>query len=731
MAKARQYFFVHDGIEVGPVSAKQLRAFAAEGKLLPDDRVREEGSSKSIRAVKIQGLFPEPPSAPPVQEAARESTPPTQNSRSASREPRTFDRTGAPFSQESANPSPGAETSAAGSMSPATPSSSPHGQAAIIETVKREVKGVALDTWSQSVAISRFARGWWNGQAIKERAKESQRELGSELCRLGHGDSGTLRAMGDLRGRINDPQTPRADAEAARRELAQLELQVAEPVLNRSHPPAEVEQPWRTARELRAQVAARDQELQSARHALLPPDRRTQLRVVAGYAVVAIVVYFGYSRMFRRDVYTIAGMESIKEQMEFYRQQAAPTAPYEQKESREQEERRKKAMQFVTEGKKFLADGNPHTALSRYQQAIEADSNCADAHVALAGAYLALEQKTRVPKIDEAQKALNRAIYLERANKPQAAKLNVLLAQILLEHQKTSAAVAAFREAIKLDRESAKYRYDCGLALMALEKYADAVEQFDAAIEFLSLADKSGEPIKVALYQLAIANQKLKRYDLAIDACKRLLKMAPSSADALNVITLCQLGKGAHDEAIATLAQYSQLAPKDTELHGDVIRELEKARKYDLAVNIFQQLHEKEPRKTEWLHRRSYNLMKLDRLDDALADCEAALTLTAAGEPGYADRLESLRNMIKQIKTSGLSYAKFMEQREIERMAASFRASQPSFSSGGNADRLAAAAMAQAAQARADAQQRFMNQNAGMLGAMGVQMIPRGAIPGR
>jgi hypothetical protein len=89
------WFYSHDGIRIGPCSARQLQETAAAGGLVPTDTVWKEGTEKGALAGKVKNLFastagadlpaaapaepippasaPEPPApAEPVAEAAPE-----------------------------------------------------------------------------------------------------------------------------------------------------------------------------------------------------------------------------------------------------------------------------------------------------------------------------------------------------------------------------------------------------------------------------------------------------------------------------------------------------------------------------------------------------------------------------------------------------------------------------------------------------------------------------------
>lgn len=67
----KSYYYKHDGQELGPVSAAQLKRLTADGLLLREDWIRADGSEEWVRASRYQELFPQPatgdarPSPPP------------------------------------------------------------------------------------------------------------------------------------------------------------------------------------------------------------------------------------------------------------------------------------------------------------------------------------------------------------------------------------------------------------------------------------------------------------------------------------------------------------------------------------------------------------------------------------------------------------------------------------------------------------------------------------------
>jgi hypothetical protein len=55
--RSREWFILHNGHEVGPVSSAQLKQMAANGLLTRSDQVRTERNADWVVATKVKGLF--------------------------------------------------------------------------------------------------------------------------------------------------------------------------------------------------------------------------------------------------------------------------------------------------------------------------------------------------------------------------------------------------------------------------------------------------------------------------------------------------------------------------------------------------------------------------------------------------------------------------------------------------------------------------------------------------
>jgi hypothetical protein len=57
----RKWFYTRDRHEmIGPFTAKELKRLAANGELLPTDRVNKTGMQRTVLASRVKGLFAPP-----------------------------------------------------------------------------------------------------------------------------------------------------------------------------------------------------------------------------------------------------------------------------------------------------------------------------------------------------------------------------------------------------------------------------------------------------------------------------------------------------------------------------------------------------------------------------------------------------------------------------------------------------------------------------------------------
>jgi len=71
-----EWFYLHAGEVVGPITAQQLRDHALAGRVSPDEYVKRGGEGDWLPAKNVKGLFAPPPPAPAPPPVAAASPPP-------------------------------------------------------------------------------------------------------------------------------------------------------------------------------------------------------------------------------------------------------------------------------------------------------------------------------------------------------------------------------------------------------------------------------------------------------------------------------------------------------------------------------------------------------------------------------------------------------------------------------------------------------------------------------
>jgi tetratricopeptide (TPR) repeat protein len=167
--------------------------------------------------------------------------------------------------------------------------------------------------------------------------------------------------------------------------------------------------------------------------------------------------------------------------------------------------------------------GDHATAAAKFSEAIAAVPDCKDCHVNLGYAY---EKQKKYP---EAEAAFKKAIELD-ANMAEAYSG---LASIYNAQKRYEEATAMGAKAMALAPAAgggggAEAAYNQGVILWNGGKYAEAKEQFEAAV-------KANPQMADAYYQLGMANLNLGQIPAAVEAFEGYLKVAPDGPKAAEV----------------------------------------------------------------------------------------------------------------------------------------------------------------------------------------------------
>jgi len=169
--------------------------------------------------------------------------------------------------------------------------------------------------------------------------------------------------------------------------------------------------------------------------------------------------------------------------------------------------------------------------VAKLQAIIKQQPNLADAHFALAQAYLARDQ------YPEAEAELKRVIELM----PRNLEARFDLGLVYLSERQLENAKSAFTQILALDSNSSEGHYGLGLVLADQQNYSAAIEEFK----------KAGPDSRVSgvYYEMGKSYAKLNRYDDAIAAYLKEKEKIGENPDLENALADAYQAKGMLKEA--------------------------------------------------------------------------------------------------------------------------------------------------------------------------------------
>ena len=169
--------------------------------------------------------------------------------------------------------------------------------------------------------------------------------------------------------------------------------------------------------------------------------------------------------------------------------------------------------------------------VARLQAVIKQQPNLADAHFALAQAYLAREQ------FPEAEAEFKRVIQLQPENLDARFDLGV----VYLSDKRLDDAKSAFTQILAQDTNSAEGHYGLGLVLAEQQNHPAAIEEFKKAAP--------EQRVSGAYYEMGNSYAKLNRYDDAIAAYLKEKEKSGDNPDLENALADAYKAKGMTKEA--------------------------------------------------------------------------------------------------------------------------------------------------------------------------------------
>ena len=208
-------------------------------------------------------------------------------------------------------------------------------------------------------------------------------------------------------------------------------------------------------------------------------------------------------------------------------------------------------------------------------------------------------------------------------------------AQQLQDEQLYAAAVPAWRTAAAKHPADARPHNLMGVALAALGKTSEAIEEYNKSLELNPDSSRTHNNLGSALAEEG-------RFDEAMIQLRKATELNPDGGvEHINLGHLLDV-TGHRQEAIEELKKGIELTPKNSDGHNmyGVILALEG--KLDEAIGQLQQAVELAPRSSDCRFNFGRKLSASGRFPEALLQFEAAASLTKNGEPAILQMLAAM-----------------------------------------------------------------------------------------
>ena len=246
-----------------------------------------------------------------------------------------------------------------------------------------------------------------------------------------------------------------------------------------------------------------------------------------------------------------------------------------------------------------------------------------------------------LPQNQQIQKFLNAAVVYHQNNRFAEAELlynevckiepnNHLALQLLgvlaAQTGKIALSMDFLSRAISLKPDYAEALSNRGNVLQKLERFSDAIKDYDKAISL--------KPDYVdALYNRGIALKELKRFDEALDDYSKAISLKPDHVEAFNNRGNVLQKLGRFSDAIKDFDRALSLRPNHVAALNSRGFTLQELGRFDEAMADYDKAIYLKPDYIDALHNRGTALKELKRFDEALDDYSKAISL----KPDYAD----------------------------------------------------------------------------------------------
>jgi len=255
-------------------------------------------------------------------------------------------------------------------------------------------------------------------------------------------------------------------------------------------------------------------------------------------------------------------------------------------------------------------------------------------------------------KAAEAEQVVRRYLQIHR----NSADAYYLLGYVLFKQQKARESLAAYTQGAKYRRPNAYDLEVVGADYVLLDDYASADKWFSKAVEW--------EPgNRQAIYYLGRAKYNENRFEEAIDAFQRCLKLDPKDVKAEDNLGLSYQGLGRNEEAAAAFRQAIEWqagsALKDPGPYINLGALLIETGKPAEALPFLLEARAIAPRDVKARRELGKAYMALNRLDEAQPELEKAVALAPNSAPGHfvLGQLYRKRGMVEKAKAEFGRYA--------------------------------------------------------------------------
>ena len=199
-------------------------------------------------------------------------------------------------------------------------------------------------------------------------------------------------------------------------------------------------------------------------------------------------------------------------------------------------------------------------------------------------------------------------------------------------------AIAAYRKALRINSEYADAWYNLGLAYYNLDRYDDAISAYREALRINS------EDADV-WYNLGIAYYNLARTNDAIATWREALRINPEHADAWNNLGAAYNNLNRYDDAIVALREALRINSEYAETWYNLGIAYDYLNRYDDAIAAYREALRINSEDADAWNNLGNVYYDLDRNDDAIAAFREALRIN----PEYASAWKNLSIVYRQV----------------------------------------------------------------------------------